>query len=199
MGANRLAAALVAASLFVAPMAQADNQMGYQLFGPQQAAQLSRGGGVLGMDVGRGQVINDSGMTFELLRVQSVRRGSPAAQAGMAVGDQVIAVDGKVFPSVATFASYVGSLSPGRTIAVDYLPRGGGPERAQRVGVTLAGAGASTATPAAQPSAPESHGLSTGQKLAIGAGAVALFGCYKLGCFNRFTKPQQQGSLVPQR
>jgi hypothetical protein len=189
---NRVTAAFVAGCLLAAPAAQAENPMGYQLLSAQQAAQLPRGGGLLGMDVGRGQVITDSGMTFELLKVQNVKRGSPAAQAGLSVGDQVIAVDGRVFPSVAAFAGYVGSMPPGRSINVDYLPRGGGPEQAQRVGVTMAGTGAGTA--AAPPQATneaESHGLSTGQKLAIGAGAVALLGCYKMGCFNRRTQPAQ--------
>ena len=90
--------------------------MGYQLFSAEQAAQLPRGGGVLGMDVSRGQVIVDSGMRFELLKVEGLRRGSPASQARLGTGDQVIAVDGRVFPSVAAFAGYVGSLPPGRTI-----------------------------------------------------------------------------------
>jgi hypothetical protein len=27
--------------------------------------------------------------------------------------------------------------------------------------------------------------MSTGKKIAIGAAAIALFGCYKLGCFSR--------------
>ncbi len=163
--------------------------MGYQLFGTEQAAQLPRGGGVFGMDVSRGQVIVDSGMRFELLKVEGVRRGSPAAQAGLATGDQVIAVDGRVFPSVAAFAGYVGSLPPGRTISVDYLPRGEGPQNAQRVGVTLVSP-AGGALPSQRAAEPAEHGPSTGQKLAIGAGAVALFGCYELGCFSQRTQPR---------
>lgn len=183
-----LAVALLSASLFVPP-AWADNQMGYRLMDARQASQLPRGGGLFGLDVGRGQIINEPGMTFELLQVRSVRPNAPAATAGLAVGDQVIAVDGLVFPSVAAFAGYVSSLPPGRTLAIDYLPRGGGPEQAQRVGVTLAGATRSAPAPATQvPS--ESRGLSTGQKIAIGAGAVALFGCYKMGCFSRVARPQ---------
>ena len=181
---NRAVAALAGILLLVSPIAQAENQMGYQLISAEQAQRLPRGGGSLGMDVGRGQVINDNSMTFELLEVRNVRRGSPAAQAGLEVGDQVIAVDGRVFSSVAAFAGYVGSLSPGRTIGVDYMPRGGGPQQAQRVGVTLAASNGGAAAPT------ESHGLSTGQKLAIGAGAVALFGCYKMGCFSHRTQPQ---------
>jgi S1-C subfamily serine protease len=194
---KRLAAALVAASLGAAPAARAENQMGYQLLSAQQAAQLPRGGGTLGMQVGRGEVIADSGMTFELMKVQAVRRGSPAARAGLNVGDQVIAVDGQVFSSVVAFAGFVGSLPPGRTISVDYLPRGGGPEQAQRVGVTLSNAG--RGGPAPGPEGPEPHGLSTGQKLAIGAGAVALFGCYKMGCFSHRDQPQQPGGASYQR
>lgn len=64
-------------------------------------------------------------MTFELLRVNGVRRGSPGAQAGLNGGDQIIAVDGRVFPSVAASAAYVGSVQPGRQIAVDTMPAGG--------------------------------------------------------------------------
>lgn len=185
---TQIASGLVVLGLLAAPAARAENQMGYQLLGAEQAAQLPRGGGSLGMDVTRGQVITDSGMTFELLEVKAMRTGSPAARAGFAAGDQVIAVDGRVFPSVAAFAGYVGSLPAGRTVAIDYLPRGGGPEKAQRVGVTLASAVGSPGGRQSSPPAnmePESHGLSMGQKLAIGAGAVALLGCYKMGCFNR--------------
>ncbi len=187
--AGRLASAVIAFALLTSPPAWAENQMGYHLITGDQAASLPRGGGSLGMDVGRGQIISDSGMTFELLQVKATRPGSPATRSGLSVGDQVIAIDGKVFSSVAAFAGYVGSLPAGRTIAVDYLPRGGGPEQAQRVGVMLGSAGGRAPV---QPSAaePESHGLSTGQKLAIGAGAVALFGCYTLGCFKHRTPPQ---------
>ena len=120
---NRTVAARVAASFrsrqCLPGPALADNQMGYQLLSAGQAAELPRGGGALGMDVGRGEQINSGGMTFELLRVNGVRQGSPAKQAGFNVGDQVIAVDGRVFPSVAAFAAYVGSMQPGRQIRVD--------------------------------------------------------------------------------
>lgn len=63
---NRLAAALLAASFAfpcVPSAALADNQLGYQLLSAYQAARLPRSGGALGMDVGRGQVINSGGMT----------------------------------------------------------------------------------------------------------------------------------------
>jgi S1-C subfamily serine protease len=186
----RMAAGLLAVGLLSGQAAQAENQMGYRLLDSQQAAQMPRGGGTLGLDVGRGQIINDNGLRFELLLVQNVRRDSPAGRVGLNVGDQLIAVDGFVFPSIATFASYVGSLPPGRTIGVDYLPRGGGPEKAQRIGVTLGGPASGRPARPEPPVAQESQGLSTGQKIAIGAGAVALFGCYKLGCFNRHAQPQ---------
>jgi S1-C subfamily serine protease len=181
---GRFVSAFIVFGLLGSPLARAENQMGYQLMSEQQAMQLPRGGGSLGMDVGRGQIINDSGMTFELLQIKGTRRGSPAAKAGLSTGDQVIAVDARVFPSVAAFAGYVGSLPAGRTVAIDYLPRGGGPEKAQRIAIRLASAGGPIAS-APVSMEPESHGLTTGQKLAIGAGAVALFGCYKMGCFNR--------------
>lgn len=186
---NRLAAALVAASLalqFAPSVALADNQMGYRLLSPQQAAQLPRGGGVLGINVGAGQQINDSGLSFELLRVSSVRPRSPGAQAGLNVGDQIIAVDGRVFPSVAAFAAYVGSAQPGQQIAVDYIPNGGGPQQAQRIGVVMAGAGGATSSQ--QTGQAKSSGLSKRSKIAIGVGAAAIL-CYELGCFSR-SKPQ---------
>ena len=87
-----------------------------------------------------------------------------------------------MFPSVAVFAVYVGSLQPGRQIAVDYMPANGGPQQAQRVAVTVGAGGRAVPTQAEEPA---HTGMSTGSKLAIGAGAAALFGCYKLGCFNR--------------
>lgn len=184
---NRTAAAVLAASFLslqcISGPAQAQNQMGYQLLPAQQAASLPRRGGALGMDVGPAQQVNEGGMAFELLRVNGVRRGSPGAQAGFNVGDQIIAVDGRVFPSVAAFASYIGSVQPGRQITVDTMPAGGGPQQAQRIGVTVGAGG--RAMPAQQGEQARSGGLSTGSKVAIGVGAAALFGCYELGCFSR--------------
>ena len=173
----RLAAAALAACLLLPSLARADNQIGYHLLPPDQAASLPHNGGAFGMDVRRGEVITDAGMTFELLRVAGVRPRSAGAQAGFKPGDQIIAVDGTVFPSLQAFAAYVGSLPPGHQVTVDYLPANGGPQQAQRIGATIgSGTGA----------APAAHagGLSTGEKLAIGAGAVALFGCYEMGCFS---------------
>lgn len=184
---NRTLAALVALSFLglqtVPSQALADNQMGYQLLSADQAAGLPHNGGKLGMQVGRAQQITSGGLTFELLRVNSVGPSSPGAQAGLHAGDQIIAVDGRVFANVATFAAYVGSLPPAQQISVDYMPSGGGPQQAQRVGLTLGGGRAASV----QPAPPKAEGLSTGTKVAIGVGAAALFGCYKLGCFSHKT------------
>jgi hypothetical protein len=171
--------------------------MGYQLLSAGQAAGLPRNGGALGLEVGRAQQISSGGMTFELLQVKGVRRGSPGAQAGFNVGDKIIAADARVFPSVAAFAAYVGSVPPGRQITVDYMPAGGGPDQAQRVGVTVGAAGGRSA--ASRPEGPpgQSTGLSTSTKIAIGVGAAALFGRYKAGCFSRSTTGSRD--LGPQR
>lgn len=199
---NRTAAALLAVlflGLQCAPSsAQSENAMGYRLLSMQQAAGLPRYGGALGLDVGPGQRVAGSGMDFELLRVNGVRRGSPGAQAGFNVGDTIIAADGHVFPAVAAFAAYVGSVQPGRRITMDYIPAGGGPQQAQRVAVTVgagAGAGAAPTPPAPRDEQAESTGLSTGAKVAIGLGAAALFGCYQFGCFSG----QQPAQAQPRR
>lgn len=194
---NRTAAALLAACLLgaqcVPSPAQAENPMGYRLLSAQQAAGLPHRGGVLGLDVGPGPRTSSGGMQFELPRVEGVRPGSPGARAGFGSGDQIIAVDGHVFPSAAAFAAYIGSVPPGQRVLVDYIPAGGGPQQAQRVAVTV-GAGGGT-VPAPQDEQAGSTGLSTGAKAAIGLGAAALFGCYQLGCFSR----QQPDQTQPQR
>lgn len=185
---NRTAATALAVLISlqgVAGPVWADNAMGYKLLPQQEAAKLPRNGGTLGLEVGRADQINDSGLTFDVMKVKGVRSGSAGARAGFKTGDQIIAVDGRVFPSVAAFAAYVGSFSPGHKISADYIPNGGGPPEAQRVDVVLGGARSAPATPEATPSA----GLSTGTKVAIGVSAAALFGCYKLGCFSHKAKP----------
>ena len=187
---NRGVAAVLAACLFTAQLApapaRADNAMGYRLLSDQDAAGLPRSRGSLGLDVERASQITDHGMTFDIMRVKTVRRDSPAAQAGLKPGDQIIAVDGRVFPTIKSFAAYVGSVPPGNRIAVDYMPAGGGPQQAQRVTAIIAQAG--------QPAPPPPAGLSTGEKIAIGVGAAALLVCYKRGCFSRQTAAQAPGS-----
>ena len=63
-------------------LAYAENQMGYRLLSVQEASGLPRRHGALGMDVERAQQITDGGMTFDLIRVKQVRRGSPGDRAG---------------------------------------------------------------------------------------------------------------------
>ncbi len=200
----RSIASITALAMLGAPLAAlADNQMGYKLQTAEASAGLQRAGGSLGMKVGPEKAITSGGMTFELLKVEGVGAASPAEQAGLTTGDQIIAVDGRVFPDVPTFAAYVGSVAPGRQIAVDYMPAGGGPQQAQRVGVTVGEGG--HAAPANR-DVPRAKGLSTGDKVAIGAGAAAVFGCYEAGCFSRLKKDyeaereklqQQQGQTSP--
>jgi hypothetical protein len=183
---SMLAAGLLAASLCFGP-ARAENAMGYKLLTAQDAARLPHNRGALGLDVEREQQISDSGLVFDIIRVKQVRSGSAGAKAGFSVGDKIIAVDGQVFPSIAVFAAYVGSVQPGRQISVDTIPAGGGPAQAERISVVVGAAGA--AAPPAQPAAQDKPGLSTGAKIAIGVGAMALLKCYQAGCFSHGSNP----------
>ena len=189
---------LVVTSLIGLPLslspAMADNPMGYKLLSADQASGLPRMGGALGMSVGPDKQITDDGMTFELLRVNGVNQNSAGGQAGFRTGDEIISVDGNVFPSVAAFAGYVGSIQPGRQISVDYIPAGGGPQPAQRIDVTLGAAGRPAS--AQQDAQAPSGGLSTGTKVAIGVGAAALL-CYKYHCYDRLK--QRYGSMRQQQ
>ena len=179
VGLMRRVALLAAAGLLAAQApARADNAMGYRLVAPQEAATLPKRGGALGLDLQRAEIINEPGMSFELMRVSRVRSGSPGERAGLRAGDELISVNGRVFPSLAVFAAYVGSLPPGEPAVVDYIPAGGGPAQAQRVKLV----------PGAAP--PAQHGMSTREKVAIGVGAAALFGCYEMGCFAHRQPPQ---------
>jgi C-terminal processing protease CtpA/Prc len=188
--ARRLMAGVFAVALMAGQAGQvrAENKMGYLLLTQEEARTLPHNGGALGLDVERGQEIRDQGLDFELIRVKSVRDRAPGAAAGLRRGDEIIAVDGRVFPSLATFAAYIGAAGPGSRLVIDYIPNGGGPAQAQRVTAQI---GSSAQRKQAD------QGMSTGTKLAIGAGAAALFGCYELGCFKRSAPPQQQG--VPGR
>jgi S1-C subfamily serine protease len=185
--AQRAIAVCLAASMFSAQAltpALADNQMGYQLVTAEQAARLPHSNGLLGIQAGAGQQINSKDLNFELLKVQGVRPGSPGAKAGFKSGDQLIAVDGRVFANTQAFANFVRSIAPGRHVNIDYMPAGTGPKAAKRVDVQLAARDGSTV--AAEPGGePEKAGMSRGKKIAIGAAAVALFSCYKMGCFSR--------------
>ena len=172
----------MAAALAWPVAALADNPMGYRVT-QQEAASLPHNGGTLGLELQRAETINDAGIAFEIMRVDRVRERSPGAHAGFRAGDELIAINGRVFPSLAVFAAYVGSLPPGQPASVDYIPAGGGPAQAQRVQVVPGGA-----APA---------GMSTREKVAIGVGAAALFGCYELGCFSHRQQPAQPRPAQP--
>jgi membrane-associated protease RseP (regulator of RpoE activity) len=186
--------ALVAALLVghaSAPGARAENAMGYRLLSDQEARTLPRNDGALGIDLERSQRMTDNGMTFDIMQVTGVKPESPGAQAGFRRGDQIIAVNGRLFPSLQAFAAYVGSMEPGSVATIDYMPAGSGPEHAERVAVTVGGRG--RPAPQTEERQQSSGGLSTGTKIAIGAGAVALLGCYEFGCFShRTTQPQRR-------
>jgi hypothetical protein len=178
---KRTIAAAASLLLSLATPAAADNPMGYRLLSAQEAAGLPHNHGALGLDVERSQQIAEAGMVFDIMRVRGVRAGSPGAQAGLKIGDQIIAVDGRVFPSIAVFAAYIGSLPPGRSMTIDEIPAGGGPQQAQRITVATGGAGG--------PAPPVQQGMSTTTKIEIGAAAAALLGCYELGCFSHRPSP----------
>lgn len=180
-----LTTALLVSSAATLP-ARAENAMGYRLLSEQEAATLPHNHGALGLDVSRAQQIVDAEVTFDIMAVTGVTAGSPAGKAGLHRGDQIIAVNSRVFSSLRSFAAYVGSMEEGNVAFIDYMPAGSGPARAQRVAVTV---GDAAQRP---PGRSAEGGLSTGTKLAIGAGAVALFGCYELGCFSHHQKQPQR-------
>lgn len=190
---TRCGLAVTLAALLSQPSAAlADNAMGYQLLTTEQAARLPPSGGSLGMAVGQGRQISEDGLRFELLTVRSVRADSPAAAAGLVAGDQIIAVDGHVFASTAAFGGYVRSLAPGARLSVDEMPAGGGPQQAQRVAIVM-GAGGRAASAQQDAAVRSSGGMSTGTKVAIGVAAVALLGCYEMGCFSHHRGPSPPG------
>lgn len=192
----RVTAAVIGIVLFGACNAlpgRAENQMGYRLLTQQEANMLPVTGGGLGMDVERARQITDEGMTFDIMRVQLVRPGSAGDQAGFQVGDQIIAVNGRVFASLGAFGAYIRSLPPGREVDIDYMPAGAGPQQAERVVAVIGSSGPRDDQPGARMAAP--GGMSAGKKIAIGAGAVALLGCYEMGCFSHRSGAQVPGSM----
>jgi putative serine protease PepD len=58
------------------------------------------------------------------VRLSQVRSGTPAAAAGLRVGDVVTAIDGKPVKDVATLGSAIDAKRPGDTVSITYL-RGG--------------------------------------------------------------------------
>ncbi len=194
---KRGVALALAVALFVGqagiPPAHADNPMGYRLLTEQEASGLPRNGGALGIDIARSRRINDAAMSFDIIDIAAVKSGSAGEHAGLQRGDQIISVNGLVFASLKAFAAYVASMSPGNRATIDYMPSGGGPGQAQRVVLIVGPTAAAAAQTMGNASQAEggggtpSHGLSSGTKLAIGAAAIALFGCYKAGCFEHKT------------
>ena len=170
MRSGPCALAVLTACLAMMP-ARAANPMGYRLVTPQEASALPRNGGALGLELQGAEMIQEPGMDFEIMRVSRVHDRSAGARAGLRAGDELISVDGRVFPSLKVFAVYVGSLQPDRPVDVDYIPSGGGPAQAKRVQITPGAGGGE-------------QGMSTREKVAIGVGAAALFGCYEMGCFS---------------
>jgi PDZ domain-containing secreted protein len=163
-------------------VAYAENPMGYRVLSAEQAARLPNKNGALGLDVAAVQRISDSGMTFALLQVKRVQAGSTAAQANLQRGDQIIAVNGRVFPSATAFAAYVRSMAPESRINIDYIPAGGGPRDAERVAVVIGKPGHKGMQAQYAQEQEKSSGMSTRTK--IGLGAAALLGCYYFGCFS---------------
>src|SRR3954447_12710637 len=99
-----LAASLVSAQV-LSGQAIAKNQTGYQLITAEEAARLPHNESLLGIQAGPGEQINSEDLNFELLKIQGVRPGSPGAKAGFKPGDQLIAVDGRVFANTQAFAN----------------------------------------------------------------------------------------------
>src|SRR4051812_35700315 len=100
---KRLSAMALAATLLfgdAGAVAHAENAMGYQLLSEQEARSLPRNDGALGMDLARSQHITDHEMTFDIMQITKVKPGSPAAKAGLRRGDQIIAVNGRLFSSL---------------------------------------------------------------------------------------------------
>ena len=187
--------AVVAALALGGAPARAANPMAYQLITDRQAADLPRGHGALGLVVNVSSMISDSGLNFALLRVDQVKPGSAGAAAGIQVGDQIIAVDGHVFPDIKAFAEYAGALRPGTATLVDYIPKGGEAKDAQRLSVTVGKPGGGS-----QPTLDAHQGMSTGTKVAIGLGAAALLGYYELHKNSgQPAQQQQRPGFVPQR
>ena len=166
----------------VPAVAYAENPMGYRVLSVEQAARLPNKSGALGLDIAPAQQISDSGMTFALMQVKRVQAGSTAAQASLQRGDQIIAMNGRVFPSATAFAAYVRSMAPGSRINIDYIPAGGSPRNAERVAVVIGKPGSHGPQEQHAQAQEKSSGMSTRTK--IGFWAAALLGCYYFGCFS---------------
>lgn len=124
MRLTRRMTAVALASMLAAQMvplaAYGKNPMGYRQLSIEEAGQLPNRHGALGLDIALVQRISEAGMTFALLQVKRVQAGSAGGHAGLHRGDQIVAVNGRVFPRVTAFAAYVRSMASGSHIDIDY-------------------------------------------------------------------------------
>ena len=76
--------------------------------------------------------IGIQGVPKASLTLDEVVKGAPAAKAGLVAGDTLIGVDGKTWTSWDQASAFFrGNL--GKTVALSYTPKGGGPERTVQV------------------------------------------------------------------
>ena len=78
--------------------------------------------------------IGIQGVPKATLSLEEVVKGAPAAGAGLVAGDIIIGADGKTWTQWDEASAYF-RANPGKTIALSYRPKAGGPERT--VNVTL--------------------------------------------------------------
>ena len=76
--------------------------------------------------------IGIQGVPKATLSLEEVVKGAPAAGAGLVVGDTLTGADGKVWTQWDEASAYF-RANPGKTIALSYLPKAGGPERTVEV------------------------------------------------------------------
>lgn len=166
----------------------AESNLKYRLLTSEEVDALPRNKGDLGVDVEQAQEVSAGGMTFTVIRVVRVHNGLAGSRAGLTTGDQVIAVDGRVFPDVAAFTAYVGSKAPDSQVDVDYVPSGRGPKQAQRVNLVV-GADSPTSTSLGRLDRTPPPVGTAAAKAAIGEGVASLLGCSEIDCFSHPTSP----------
>jgi S1-C subfamily serine protease len=74
----------------------------------------------LGVDLGADTVTVD-GVTRHGVKIANVRPGTPAAAAGLKVGDVITAIDGNPTREVASLMAWVRSYSPGQEITLNVV------------------------------------------------------------------------------
>ena len=76
--------------------------------------------------------IGIQGVPRATLSLEEVVKGAPAAGAGLVVGDTLTGADGKTWTQWDEASAYF-RANPGKTIALSYRPKAGGPERTVKV------------------------------------------------------------------